>query len=81
MPKFFVTPDIIQKLYDAELIAEKPEYVSRVLFDFRAGHMGVMYIEKYADEAFVDVLLDAKLHVVTPGEEAERVGTHMDSAT
>lgn len=79
MAKFLVTPDIIQRLYDAGLIAEKPEYVRRVLFDFKACSVGVMYIEKFADDGFVDVLLDAKLHVVTPGEEAERVGMHMDA--
>ena len=80
MSKFLVTPDIIQRLYDAGLIAEDPNYVRRVLFDFKAGNVGMMYIEKFADDAIIDVLLDAKLHVVTPGEEVERVGRRMDGA-
>jgi hypothetical protein len=75
--KFVVTPDVIQKLYDAGLIAEEPRYVRRVLFDFKAGHVGLMYIEKFADDAIINTLLDARLHVVTPGEVAERVGMHM----
>lgn len=81
MAKFLVTPDVIQRLYDAGVIAEKPEYVRRVLFDFQAGHIGVMYIEKFADDVIIDTLLEAELRVVTPGEQAERVGMHMDSNT
>jgi hypothetical protein len=75
--KFIVTPDIIQKLYDAGLIAEEPSYVRRVIFDFKAGQVGMMYIEKFADDVVIDTLLEAKLHVATPGEEVERVGMHM----
>jgi hypothetical protein len=42
----------------------------------------MMYIEKFTDGVVIDTLLEAELHVLTPGEEVERVGMHMrdDSA-
>ena len=89
MAKFLLTQDVIQKLYDAGLIAEKPEYVRRVVFDLEAGEIGRMYIEKFADDAFLDVLIDARedgLKVIPPllrpdeigpDDLPQRVGMHM----
>ena len=89
MAKFLLTQDLIQKLYDADLIAERPEYVRRVVFDLEAGQVGRMYIEKFADDAFLDVLIDARkdgLKVIppmlspeeiTPEDLPQRVGRHM----
>lgn len=61
MAKFVETGRAYRALYDAGIVTEAPENVRRCVIDLEVGSVAKIYIEKFADEKLIDVLLTADL--------------------
>lgn len=68
MAKFIVIPngrsDIFQALHEAGVVADKPSDIARVIIDLKAGSPAQIYIQKFADDSLVDVILQGGLTIV-----------------
>ena len=69
MAKFIETGKMFDALHAAGVVEDEPSYVRRVIIDLQAGRIGMVYIEKFADDEKLSVALNGGLEIVT-GEEA-----------
>ena len=67
MSKFIVgthSDRIYQALHDAGVFADKPSEVRRVIIDLHAGEAARIYIEKFADDSLIDVIMRGGVELV-----------------
>lgn len=73
MAKFIVlghSDGIYEALHAVGIVADEPKDVARVVIDLKAGSAAKIYVEKYADDSLIEVIVQGGLQVVAPGDEA-----------
>jgi hypothetical protein len=66
--KFIVghsSKDVFLAMHEAGVFADDPDLVRRVVIDLESGSPARVYIERYLDEASVDVILGVVIQVAT----------------
>ena len=73
MVKFIVgarSDGIYEALHAAGVFKEDPKDVRRVIIDLEAGAPAKFYVEVYAEDTLIDVLMRGGIELVTPEAEA-----------
>jgi hypothetical protein len=71
---FLDSTKIVQALYDAGVIDENFDEISRIVIDLKVGEPARAYVERYLDDEKLHAGLTAGLAVVLTEQEAGRTG-------